>query len=704
MRAFDRDGRADDALAAFDRLAERLDEIGLVPGSELRRQYASIKRNRVPAPSQLPAPAAGFIGRGGELAALDRLLADGTPVVTVTGSAGVGKTALAVGWAHRIRDRFPDGQLYVDLRGYAVVSPVPPLHALSAFLRALGVPPDGVPIDLAAAVALYRQRLAGRRVLVVLDNAAGAAQIAPLLPDGDGSLALVTSRDRLADRDGLGLDVLPADDARDLLARMLGAGRGAAEPDALAEIARLCARLPLALRIAGATVGTDERLADYAARLAAGDRLTALAVEGDRQAAVRAAFELSYGALPQPARRMFRLLGCHPGPDLTAAAAASLAAVDRAEAERLLTGLATAHLVSEHTPGRYAFHDLLRAYATELAQDDPDADAARRRVLDHYLWTADAGSKHGDQVDAGHSLPAAVPGVTAEEINRHQDAMAWYTAEHPVLLAVFDQAVAARLDVHVWHLADEIWEFLAQRGHWLDWERIERAALAAAARSARRGAEANSRLRLGMVRGQVGDADGAVVQFQHALDLYTELGDLRGQGMVAYNRAWLASETEDHAAICAHSRRAYELFSAADEPVRAIWALSTAARGLAGLGHFEAAIATCHEALPKLTEAGLRAAEGAAYTTLATAYHGLGRYTEAVSYAERAVAIHRDDRDRALEGDALDQLGRIHRDRGDGKAAERSWRAAIVILDDLGHRDADTVRAQLQQLDAAPSP
>ena len=392
MRALHEAGRASDALDLFTATRTRLvDELGIEPGAELQRVQRAVLRDdrgqpeRKPAartvPAQLPRDIRGFSGRGDELARLDALAATpgGTAMVitTVVGTAGVGKTALALHWAHRNRSRFPDGQFYVNLRGYDPAGqPMDPADAIRGFLDALGVPPDQVPPGRDARAALYRSLLDGRRVLVVLDNARDAEQVRPLLPGTPSALVLVTSRSPLAGLSALdgavpvALDLLTTGDARDLLTHRLGAARLAAEPQAADDLIARCARLPLALAVVAARAAARPRLtlATLAAELAdTASRLDALSV-GDPLADVRGVFSWSYAALSPAAGQLFRLLGLHPGPDITAAAAASLAGLTPGQVRPTLTELVRAHLVTEHTPGRYTPHDLLRSYALEQAQ------------------------------------------------------------------------------------------------------------------------------------------------------------------------------------------------------------------------------------------------------------------------------------------------------------------------------------------------
>ncbi|MGH3758717.1 BTAD domain-containing putative transcriptional regulator, partial [Actinophytocola sp.] len=403
MLALYRCGRQAEALGVYARLRRQLVEaLGDEPGGPLRQLHEQVLRRDpaldrpapthagrtetgdmpVTTPAQLPADVPGFAGRESDLARLDSLLATTEPPAAVVlsmidGTAGVGKTALAVHWAHRVREVFPDGQLHVNLRGYAQgAPPLRPLDALARFLHALGVPAERVPSDVDEAAALYRSLLADRRVLVLLDNAAAADQVRPLLPGGGGSLVLVTSRDHLGGlvaRDGarsLPLEVLTPEEAEALLRAALGVERVRAEPAEVTELARLCGYLPLALRIAAANLSgrAREPVADYVVRLQDSDRLAALAVPGDPGSAVSATFDLSYDRLPGGARRLFRRLALAPGVDVGTAAAAALTGTTTTEAGRRLAALAGAHLVDEVAHGRYACHDLLRRYAADRAR------------------------------------------------------------------------------------------------------------------------------------------------------------------------------------------------------------------------------------------------------------------------------------------------------------------------------------------------
>jgi DNA-binding SARP family transcriptional activator/tetratricopeptide (TPR) repeat protein len=725
MRALCTAGRAADALECYAAARRRLGKaLGSDPGPELQRLHQAILRGELAPeastvvtgrpPAQLPLDLRGFAGRGEELARLDRVLAAAaeqpTAVVisAVSGTAGVGKTALAVHWAHRVRDRFPDGQLYANLRGFdpngAVVSPA---EAVRGFLDALGVPAHRVPAGLGAQVGLYRSMLAGRRVLVVLDNARDADQVRPLLPGSPGCLVVVTSRNELAGLvavEGavpLPLDLLSAADARQLLARRIGAQRVAAEPAAVDEIIARCARLPLALAIVACRAITRPGfpLAVLAEQLREAQGGLAAFAEGFLD--VRDVFRWSYQILSAPAARLFRLLGLHGGPDIAAAAAASLAGVARSAVGPLLAELTRAHLVCEHTPGRYTFHDLLRAYAAELAQAvdaDHERAAATRRLLDHYLHTAYAADRVLYPFREPISLAAPDPAVTVTELPTEGQALHWLVAEHQVLLGAVQQA-SGGFDQYAWQLAWTLTTFLDRRGHWHDQATVHSTGLRAAVRLGDRLGEVHAHRGLALAYAHLGRADAAAGELQRALTLFGELGDPIGQADMRLNLAWLYGRQERTAEALDQARQALALFRAAGHRAGQARALNSAGYLNALLGDCDTAVAYCEQALDLLRQLGDRRSCAAPWDSLGYAHHQRGDLTRAVTCYQRALHLFRDVGDRYHEADTLTHLGDAHLAAGRAAAARDAWQQAADILDTLDRPDAEQVRTRLRELD-----
>lgn len=477
IRALHRVGRTADALEVYARTRRTLaDELGIDPGHDLQRLHRAVLRSSTrqppsdygspqaaPVPGQLPADVSKFTGRTEYLARLDTLLSaeNQIGIWAMSGTAGAGKTALAVHWAHRVKDRFPDGQLYVDLCGFGPTElAVSPSEALRGFLAALGVRRSRVPADLAARVGLYRTLTANRRVLIVLDNARDVEQVRPLLPGTPSALVLVTSRNQLTSlvavegAQALTLDLLPMAEAHELLAQRLGADRIAADPNAVDKIITACARLPLALAIVAARAQlTGFPLTTLVDELRETGRQLDALDGGDGASQVRAVFSWSYTTLTPPAARLFRLLSLHPGPDISVAAVISLVGQSPAETRRALTELVGGNVIVEHTPGRYAVHDLLRAYATELTRTIDSREqrhAATTRMLDHYLHTAHNAARLLYPHRNPDVLPPASPSAHPEHFADCAAAMSWLAAERRVLLAIFDQSMAGSFDVRSW--------------------------------------------------------------------------------------------------------------------------------------------------------------------------------------------------------------------------------------------------------------
>jgi tetratricopeptide (TPR) repeat protein len=665
-------------------------------------------------PRQLPADVFGFAGRTTQLAALDRLLDEPGPdpavvISSVSGTAGVGKTALAVRWAHRVTGHFPDGQLYVNLRGFGPEdAAMAPADALRGFLDAFGVPPPRIPPGVDALAAQFRSVLAGKRVLVVLDNAASAAQVRPLLPGARGCLAVVTSRNALTGLTVLGarpliLDLLSADEARQLLAGRLGEDRTAADRSAVDDIIDRCARLPLALSIAAAR--TAERpgypirmLADELNR--ARDSLDAFDA-GDRSTDVRAVFSWSYDALSPAAARLLRLLGLHPGPDITAPAAASLAGQPEPAVRRLLTELSRAHLLTEHLPGRFTFHDLLRVYATELAASvDTEAErhAAVNRVLDHYLLAADTAGRrlgpHREKLD----LVAPQVGVTREELPDPDRALAWFDAEHRVLLAVVGLAARTSLRTHTWLLAWIVADLLDRRGHSQDRVAVLRIALDATTGLADRAAMARVHRGLAIAVGRLGDHDEALLHHQRSLALFGELGDRTGQARTHLNIAAMLERLGDHEAQLVQTQRALDLFVAAGDRSGEANALNAVGWTYAQLREPLQTLTYARRALAVQEEIGDVNGAAATLDTLGYAQHELGDDRAAVDSYRRALDLVRATGTRSHEPLVLMHLGDAHLAAGDRPAARRALVQALEILQEIDHPDAHVVRSRIERL------
>ncbi|MHC3467716.1 AfsR/SARP family transcriptional regulator [Streptomyces sp. 7R007] len=726
MRALRAAGRGPEALDRYAVLQKRLaEELGTDPGAEVRQVHLAILRGEAdppPAetgtrrvvPAQLPMEARGFTGREEELAALDALLAATArhpAVVAVSGTAGVGKTALAVHWAHRVAGRFPDGQLYVNLGGFdpsgAVLTPD---QAVRSLLDALGVPAPRLPADEQARVGLYRSLMAGRRALLVLDNARDTEQVRPLLPGTPGCLALVTSRDRLAGlvaAEGahcLALDLLSPDEARDLLAHRLGAHRVASEPDAVEEIITRCARLPLALAIATARAAAHPGfpLGAVVEELRESDGSLDVFTSGDITTDARAVFSWSYQALSAPAARLFRLLGLHRGPDVSAPAATALAGLAPRRTRALLVELTRAHLLTEHAPGRFTLHDLLRVYTTErvLAEETPrERRRAVERLLTWYLHTADA--THPFLTPHRRRVPLDPPPASCHPLafTAQEQALEWCEAERVHLVAAVHQAVSVGRPDIAWRLTSALWGFFRLRGHLHDWLDTARTSLDAAREAHDPVGEARSLDDLACALTQLHWYDEAVDCLRAATDLCRELGDLYGrcQAMVGIGYAYGRAD-EPYRAV-EYCRRALAVCRVLDD-----------SRGLEGnilvylgdayqrLGRFDEAIDVLEQALTILRREGDRWGEGIALDTVGTAHLLLRRPDDAVTYYHRALDTHAGVGNRWAQARTFGNLGDVQLSTGDPDAARASWQRALTILEGVGHPDAQEMRDRLRRL------
>jgi DNA-binding SARP family transcriptional activator/tetratricopeptide (TPR) repeat protein len=753
MTALYRCGRRGEALAAFEATRRVLaGELGLDPGPELAGLQAKVLADdpvltapaapggAAPAaaagvvPQQLPAGAGFFAGREAELKELDALLGqaggEGGAVVisAVAGMAGVGKTALAVHWARKVAGRFPDGQLYVNLRGYDQEGAAVTAEEVTGwFLVGMGVPAWQIPADAQARAGLYRSVLARRRVLIVLDNARDAAQVRPLLPGGGGCLVVVTSRSALAGlaaAEGahpLRLGPLGAEEGVRLLAARLGPERVAAEPEAVTELVARCGHLPLALAVMAARAAADSglplgvlagRLAGAAAAEAAGlsaagadaGRLEVLET-GDAATSLRQLLSWSYRQLSPPTAAMFALLGVHCGPDITVPAAASLAGVPRAEAGRALAELADASLAAEHRPGRYVLHDLVRGYAAGQARQalgEAGIRAPVERSLDHQLHTGVISC----DLPWPFTVTPPAPGVLPEWLAGEAELQEWARANHQVQLQAIAQAAAAGFTTRAWQIFfGQSWS-LGSQWYWADFLAVGQVVLAAAE-------AAGDQIALGWTHAIIGrygtftgahDEDRAHLAL--AVDHFRRAGDLAGQAWAHLFASGAYLMRGDLAEGVTQSGRALALFQQTGDQAGQGWALATLGFCHAHLGNDDLARGYARQALEVTPEAADPTTLAVAWGALGFVDSGLGEPRQAISCYRQALAFARERKfpmTRAILVGLLAEFGDACRATGDLSAAVEAWQQALQILRDLGWPDMLGVGARLEQA-GPPSP
>jgi DNA-binding SARP family transcriptional activator len=732
MLALYRAGRQGDALGAYQAARQQLaDELGLDPGNSLQRLHQAIltadpaldlaatphdidpragagatgatAAARV-VPAQLPADVSAFTGRTDQLRRLDDLLADdrrpapGVAVAVVSGTAGVGKTALAIHWAHRRRDRFPDGQLYVNLRGYDPDQPLTAADALGRFLTGLGVAGGDVPLHVDDRATRYRTEIAGRRMLVVLDNASSAEQVRPLLPGVAGCAVLVTSRDRLAGlvaRDGadrLDLDLLPHHDADTLLRRLIG-GRADAEPHAVSALAARCARLPLALRVAA-----ELAIARPTAPLSAlvheltdeQRRLDSLDAGGDPHAAVPTVFSWSIRDLPDQAARTFRLLGLHPGAAFDSYAAAALAGTDLTAARRALDALARAHLLQPLAPDRYGMHDLLRAYAASLARRQ-DSEAAREgavdRLLDYYLATAVSAVGLIHPADA-RRRPRTVtePTTPVPDLPGSDEAVAWLDTERQTIVAIAAHATRHGRPGHTVHLSSVLFRYL-DAGHNVDALVVHEYARQAAERSGDVAGQADALTGLGIVHLRLGQYDSGTSQLRQALTLFAEAGDLLGQARALGNLGIAAQLQGRYAPAADYHRRALDLYRKIGDPSGEAHSIDDLGLHEQRLGRHRRAADHHTRALTIFRDIGDQHGAAIALNNLGDAEQRLGLHEQAVDHLRQSLALSRQIGDRTGEAWSLTCLGDAHNRAGRAAEASHHHREALTTFREIGDRD-----------------
>jgi tetratricopeptide (TPR) repeat protein len=641
-------------------------------------------------PGLLPRDVPGFTGRGGELARLASRGDGGRVVVTaIGGTAGVGKTALVVHAAHQLLAEFPDGHLYADLRGYAEgQEPVRPGEVLGVFLRSLGVGAEDVPADGQERSGLLRQLLASRRVLMVLDNARTEAQIRPLLPGAGGSLVLITSRSVLPGLEAderIGLDVLTSGDAVTMLAG-LGGHRAAADPTAVAEVARLCGRLPLALRIAGQLLAAHPTwpVVSLAQLLATEQQRLSRLGAGDVQ--VRAAFEVSYQQLSGENARLFRLLGLHPGPDFTVGAAAALGGIEDDAAESGLARLARAHLVIEDAVGRFALHDLLRVFARttcEQADNDADRETAETRLVRHYENLA---AFLDSCVDPELRATAEQDG---KPLSPARQALAVFEAERPSLLAAFGLAVQRGWDEVVRRLSESMGESLRVLRYLDDLLMVREAALTAARHGGDTGIEGGALSNLGLAYREERRFEDAIASYQQALAIFRATGDQRSQGQALDNLGSAYRELGRFGDAFTSHQQALAIFRETGDRHGEGGALNSLGNAYRELAGFEDAISSYQQASAVFQEVGDRQCEGLARGNLGRAYQQVGRFAEAVDCYQRDLEICRETGDRLGAGRTLSNLGHAYQELRRFEEAVASYQQSLLIRREAGDQQGE---------------
>ncbi len=753
MISLSRCGRRADALDAYHDAEQLLnDEAGLQPGPQLQALFRSLQRGddqltwsdlasasqkdiqdgngsapaaaarpqaagqpvRLFVPRQLPAGLRSFAGRTGELAELSLLPAmsdepsDAALVATVSGPPGAGKSALAVQWAHQVASQFPDGQLYVDLHGYGPVAAVEPATAAAGFLAALGLPADQLTAGQDVH-GLLRSVLADRRMLIVLDNARDPAQVRPLLPAAGRCLVIVTSRAGLAGLAAahgarqLQLGMLADADARELLTARLSAGRIAAEPDAVSQLITGCHGLPLALANAAARAAATASIADLAGQLESASGVLDALETGDPATSLRSVLSWSYDTLSEPAARLLRALGLHPGPDVTLAAAASMAAVSQPQARAAVHELVEASLLAERSPGRYALHGLIRCYAAELATAGDSTSESRatvRRLLDHYLHsTANALRRLGVRRHAAGFDPAR-PGTTPEDFGTAEAAASWLAAEHDTLGAAVELAGQPGYDPVGWQLPlllTSVNGVAGRSGGTADSSTgMFCAALAAAERAGSREGTGRVQQSIAIGRFHSGEYAEAIAHYAKAAVSFSMHGDLASQGDAELGIASALGRQGEHTDALSHARLALGLYRTAGSQAGLAGALNRVGWSNAYLADYQQARASFLDALDIQREAGDSRGEASTLQGIGFVHFQLGEHTAALAAYQQALGLFWDFSGSYDKADTLLHIGNVHDAAGDQAAAQAAWQQALDTLGDTHHPDSARVRARLR--------
>lgn len=706
-RALRETGEPAQAVQLTTHAINALRETGLDPSPALRQaQTEALNHDTSPAPlrpkslhTQLPVTTRMFTGRTRELADLIALAdpegdhSTGTVVISaIDGMAGIGKTALAVHAAHQLAKHYPDGQLFIDLHGFTLdMDPTTPDVALDKFLRALGVSPQQIPQDLEDRAALYRERLAATRTLIILDNAATEAQIRPLLPGAPGCLVLITSRRKLAgldDAQAIRLDVLPDADATALFTAVAGPGRAPASDPAVTETIELCGHMPLAIRIAAARLRSRPAWRPHSLVARLRDQSNRLAQLDDGERSLTAALALSYNHLTGQEKQMFRYLGLHPGTDIDTYAAAALADTSFEETDRLLERLVDHNLLAQPSSGRYQLHDLVRIYARTLAVAESGKDnLPLARLVNYYLHTAHYADKLVDRRAVSHTShistqrPAAVPSLIG-----NKEATAWMEAERANLGAMANYAAHHGPVATAIALPAAMHNFLLTQGHWVQDLHLQRTAMATAERIGDRRGQANALCSLGDLQAVLGQYTQAEETLGRALELHSDMGDRLGQANAYSSLAHVYRLTAHFAQAMEPLRHALELYSSLENWLGQANALITLGAVQKQTGQYSEAEETLHQALGLCARAGHRLGRAEALTDLGEVQQMAGQYPKAADTLREALEECRGLGNRNGQATALTNLGEVYLLTGQNLEADEVLRCALRLYRELGNR------------------
>ncbi|WP_236808293.1 AfsR/SARP family transcriptional regulator [Amycolatopsis albispora] len=721
MLALHRSGRQADALAVYRSISTALaEELGLDPGPSLRRAYQAVlagergthtrHRGETLIPRQLPGDFAGFTGRQDALGRLRELVrTESAPIASIEGMGGVGKTTLAVHFAHEVAGQYPGGQFYTDLRGYGPGSPLEPLAALEMMLTALGVPADDLPAGLAERAALWRTHTASRRVLVVLDNAGSTEQVRPLLP-GPGCLVLVTSRSRLRSMAAvhgarrIPLEELPVADAVELLAGIVGKAAVRADPIAAREFVARCGRLPLAIRILAvrASQFPEVTVADFVEEFdREQDKLGSFDLNDGEETDLRAVFARSYHALDGASARMLRLLGLpEEEADFTAASAAALAGVGLRDARMALDRLSSAHLIAEPRPGRYQFHDLIREFAADLCRRT-ESETARREALDRLLsWAIDSTLEAARRLRPGrrYELIPRRGLVPHETFPDRTTALTWHDAEAANLGALV--RLANRIGAHdrAWQLAWVLQSYFMVRTRLHEWKAVFDVALSSAEACGDRRGQAGILSGLGVLHGVAREEPEAIRYLERVLAIQREIGDREGEARVQYNLSMAYHNTDEAHRSLEHGREAIRLARELGVSTLEADSLQAMADTNTYLGRHATALGLVDAALDIWQRIGLADSQPFLVHSRGRALLGLGRREEGIACVLQSIEMFTARGELYEAGDVLAQLGTIHLHFGDREQARAYWLRAVHVLTETGHPFAEEVRAKLAGL------